>query len=177
MNVSIFFLTILLSLFSTAALSNAFVDDMQLLGKGSAYYLRFIKVYDASLYTAGPVNNQDILNGEISKCLLLDYNVSVGREDFVKAADTVLSRQFTTEELEVVRREIDLLHKSYIDVADGDTYSLCYDKTDSLTTLSLNNKELVRIQSKPFATIYFSIWLGNTSPLDDSLRDDLLARK
>lgn len=177
MNVPTIFLTITLSLFSTAAMGSSPVGDMKLIGKGTAYYLKFIKVYDASLYTADPIDNLDIVSGEISKCLLLDYNVSVGREDFIKAANTVLSRQFTSKELEVVGQEIDLLHESYVDVADGDTYSLCYDRTDSLTTLSLNNTEIVRIQSKPFATMYFSIWLGNRLPLDERLRDDLLARR
>lgn len=177
MNVRIILLTTVFSLFSTSAMSSFSVGDLQLLGKGTAYYLKFIKVYDASLYIKDPANNQDILSGDISKCLLLDYNVSLSREDFIKAANTVLSRQFTAEELEAVRQELDRLHESYIDVTEGDTYSLCYDKNDSRTTLSHNNRELVGIDSKPFATIYFSIWLGKMSPLDETLRDDLLARR
>lgn len=177
MKVSTILLSIVLFVFSSTAMSSSSVSDMQLLGKGAAYYLKFIKVYDASLYTKEPLNDQDILSGDISKCLLLDYNVSLGREDFITAANTVLSRQFTAEELEVVGKELDRLHESYIDVADGDTYSLCYDKDVSRTTLSHNDRELVKIDSKPFAKIYFSIWLGNTSPLDDTLRDNLLARR
>lgn len=177
MKIRIIFLTTLLCLFSTAAMSASSESDMQLVGTGTAYYLKFIRVYDASLYAGDPIGNQDILSGNISKCLLLDYNVSLGREDFITAANTVLARQFTTEELDMARKELDRLHENYRDVTDGDIYSLCYDKDDSRTTLSLNGEELVGIESKQFARIYFSIWLGNTSPLDEKLRDDLLARR
>lgn len=176
MKIRLIYLTILLSLFSSPAMGDLLVDDMQLLGKGTAHYLRFIKVYDASLYTKEAVHDQDILSGDISKCLFLHYAVSVGRDDFIKAADTVLARQFTAEERSGVQQEIDSLHKAYVDVADGDIYSLCYDRSTGRTTLSLNSKELATIDSGQFAKIYFSIWLGETDPLDESLRDSLLAR-
>lgn len=174
------FKIIILAVFSSLFLRPVYstpLEDMQLLGKGEVYYLKFIKVYRASLYTEKNLADQDILSRDVSKCLLLDYEVSLGREDFVKAANTILLRQFTKEQLEIVEKEVDRLHESYIDVKDGDTYSLCYDKNDSKTTLSHNLQELVKIHSRPFAEVYFSIWLGNTSPLDDKLRDNLLARR
>ena len=108
--------------------------------------------------------------------MLLQYEVSLKQKDFIKAANTVLQRQFTAEQLESVKGEIDRLHAGYVDVKDGDQYSLCYDSKESSTSLSHNGQELVRLYSKPFAKIYFSIWLGNDSPLDDKLRDNLLAR-
>ena len=100
---------------------------MQLHGEGQAYYLKFIKVYDAALYTEQVANEEDIIQGAVSKCLLLQYDVSLKQKDFIKAANTVLERQFTAEQLEVVRDEIDRLHAGYVDVKDGDEYSLCYD--------------------------------------------------
>lgn len=168
-----------LILFFTLLLSTAFsntLDNMELHGQGVAYYMKFIKVYDASLYTSRPASEEEIINGAVSTCLLLQYDVSLKQKDFIKAANTVLERQFTAEQLEVVRDEIDQLHAGYVDVKDADEYTLCYDSQKSSTTLSLNNKELVRIYSQPFAKIYFSIWLGSDSPLDDKLRDNLLAR-
>ena len=168
-------LTIFFTLFIATAYSSSF-DDMELHGTGEAYYLKFIKVYDATLYTAQPVNEEEIIKGAVSKCLLLQYDISLKQKDFIKAANTVLERQFTSEQLEIVRDEIDRLHSGYIDVKAGDQYTLCYDSLESSTALSHNDTELVRIFSKPFAKIYFSIWLGNDSPLDDTLRDNLLAR-
>lgn len=164
------------TLFTTTAHSSQ-LETMHLLGKGEAYYLKFIKVYDASLYTQEPLGDANILSSEISKCLLLEYNVPVSSKDFIKAANTVLKRQFTDEKLGKVQNELDRLHSNYSDVKDGDNYTLCYDKSKSKTILSQNNKEIVRIQSRPFAEVYFSIWLGNKSPLDNVLRDNLLAKK
>ena len=168
-------LTIFFTLFLSTAHSST-VENMQLHGEGQAYYLKFIKVYDAALYTEQVANEEDIIQGAVSKCLLLQYDVSLKQKDFIKAANTVLERQFTAEQLEVVRDEIDRLHAGYVDVKDGDEYSLCYDSPKSSTTISHNNKELVRIYSQAFAKIYFNIRLGNDSPLDDTLRDNLLAR-
>ncbi len=168
-----------LILFFTLFLSTAFsstIDNMELHGQGVAYYLKFIKVYDAALYTAQVANEEEIINGAVSKCLLLQYDVSLKQKDFIKAANIILERQFTSEQLEIVRDELDQLHAGYIDVKDGDEYTLCYDSQKSSTTLSHNGNELVRIYSQPFAKIYFSIWLGNDFPFNDKLRDNLLAR-
>ena len=167
--------TIVLTLALSTAHSSA-IEDMKLHGSGEAYYMKFIKVYDAALYTEQPASEEEIIQGEVSKCLLLQYNVSLKQKDFTKAANTVLARQFSAEHLARVRDEIGQLHAGYVDVKDGDQYTLCYDRQESSTALSHNSKELVRIESKPFAEVYFSIWLGKQDPLDDKLRDNLLAR-
>ena len=169
-------ITILLTLIVSTAHSSTF-KDMELHGMGKAYYLKFIKVYDAALYTEQSASEEEIVEGAVSKCLVLDYDVSLKQKDFIKAADNVLARQFSTEQLDKVRDEINRLHAGYIDVEDGDQYTLCYDREEGSTALSHNGRELVRIESKPFAQIYFSIWLGKQYPLDDRLRDNLLARK
>lgn len=168
--------TILLTLFTSPAYSSQ-LETMQLLGKGEAHYLRFIKVYDASLYTQEPLEDQDILSSEINKCLLLEYDVAISSKDFIKAANTVLQRQFTVDELKNVQDELDLLHSNYVDVEKGDNYTLCYDNRGHNTILSHNGEEVVRIQSIPFAQVYYSIWLGSESPLNNELRDSLLARQ
>lgn len=168
-------LALFLATFASAAHGNS-IENMKLHGEGEVYYLKFIKVYDAALYTGQEASEEDIIQGNVSKCLLLQYDVALKQKDFITAANTVLERQFTAEQLDAVRDEIEKLHAGYVDVEDGDQYTLCYDSTNSKTTLSYNDREVVRIQSQPFAKIYFSIWLGNDAPLDDKLRDDLLAR-
>ncbi len=172
--------TILIAIFLTLFVSTAHsgaIEKMKLQGTGVAYYMKFIKVYNASLYTEQPASEGEILQGDVSKCLLLQYKVSLKQKDFIKAANTVLDRQFSAEQLDTVRDEIAQLHDGYIDVKDGDKYSLCYNSQEGSTALSHNGIERVRIISKPFAEVYFSIWLGKPYPLDDKLRDNLLARK
>ena len=153
----------------------ASIENMQLLGKGTAYYLKFIKVYDASLYSEPLAGSQNILDRDVSKCLQLQYSVGVDAEDFITSANTILTRQFTTEQLNEVATELEILHGGYTDVEEGDSYTLCYLKTTQTTTLALNNQEVVSVSSPDFAEIYFSIWLGKTDPLDEELREDLLA--
>ena len=75
-----------LTIFFTLLLSTAFsstLDNMELHGQGVAYYLKFIKVYDAALYTSQPANEEEIIKGAVSKCLLLQYNVSLKQKDFI----------------------------------------------------------------------------------------------
>jgi hypothetical protein len=166
----------LVFLFAPATMSFATnTGNMHLLGQGKAYYLGFIKVYDAYFYSEQILPESDILNSGVSKCLRLEYAVDVGRKDFITAANKVLSRQFTPERLKTVEKELNALHDGYKDVKEGDSYSLCYRDADETTTLSLNGAEIVAIPSAEFAEIYFSIWLGSSNPLDKDLRNNLLA--
>lgn len=154
----------------------ASIEDMQLLGKGEAYYLKFFKVYDAALYSEALAENERILDDDVSKCLHLKYSVGVDRDDFITAANTILARQFSSEQLRKVSTELEMLHNGYEDVEKGDSYTLCYSEMTKTTSLALNGGELVSVTSPDFAEIYFSIWLGDTSPLDEKLRNNLLAK-
>ena len=171
---AIFVLLIFYSPFAGMGVA-AGMDGMQLLGKGEAYYLKVIKVYDAALYSEESADGGDILDTNISKCLYLKYSVAVDADDFVNAANTVLTRQFTSERLKEVATELETLHNGYRDVEKGDSYTLCYAEAAQTTTLALNGQEVVAVSSLDFAEIYFSIWLGKTDPLDEKLRKNLLA--
>jgi hypothetical protein len=152
----------------------ATVSGMNLLGKGEIYYLGFIKVYDAALY-ATEKNGQGPMDSDTSRCLKLTYDVSLTVKDFVLGAETVLARQHSPEGIGKLRKEIDMLHAAYRDVQKGDSYYLCYDAPQRLTTLTLNDTELVAIASQEFAEVYFGIWLGAVQPIDEKLRDRLLS--
>jgi hypothetical protein len=171
-----FFITFFILLMSLKlSVGSDSMDTLQQLGKGQAYYLKFIKVYNAYLYGETNTKRKDILKDTVSKCLHLEYVVNVAKEDFIEAAETVLNRQFTTEQLDRVRQQIDMLHQKYSDVQKGDSYTFCYDGVTSDTTLVYNNKQLITIRSPEFAETYFNIWLGEKAPLDEKLRDSLLA--
>lgn len=152
------------------------MEDMQLIGKGEAYYLKFIKIYDATLYSEELVGNENILESDVSKCLHLQYSVGIEKDDFITAANTILTRQFSPEQLGQVSNELEILHGGYKDVEEGDSYTLCYYEKTETTSLALNGQELVSVSSPDFAEIYFSIWLGNTAPLDEKLRKNLLTK-
>jgi hypothetical protein len=166
-------LLLLLSIFSSGS-GHAAVAAMDLMGKGEVYYLGFIKVYDAWLFAKSATNREQIMDPETSRCLKLTYDVSLSVKDFVLGADTILARQHAPETLAKLRKEIDMLHAAYRDVAKGDSYYLCYDAPQQVTTLTLNDTQLVAVPSREFADVYFGIWLGAVKPLDEKLRDRLL---
>lgn len=151
-------------------------STLQKLGEGTVYYLKFIKVYDASLFGSENAMRKNILSSTVSKCLHLAYEVDIEKSIIVESATAILSRQFPQEVLARFDRDIDQLHQSYQDVQKGDRYTLCYDRDTSITTLAFNDAEVVSVTSPGFAEIYLSIWLGETEPLDENLRDDLLSR-
>jgi len=150
------------------------ISGMNLLGKGEVYYMGFIKVYDAALYANTKTRSQEAMDAETSRCLKLTYDVALTVKDFVLGAETILARQHSPAGMSKLRKEIDMLHAAYRDVQKGDSYYLCYDAPQQLTTLTLNDTELVAIASKEFAEAYFGIWLGAVEPIDEKLRDRLL---
>ncbi len=170
---------LLLSIITTvlfySASAFAQIETMQLKGEGDVRFMGFIKVYDAYLYTKDPRLETDILAPEISKCLKLQYDVSLSPENFIEGANTILERQYSVASLENFKTELDLLHGAYQAVEEGDVYTLCYDANSFTTTLNLNGSMLTAIPSKEFSKLYFGIWLGKNDPIDEDLRNSLLA--
>ncbi|MBU1568646.1 MAG: chalcone isomerase family protein [Proteobacteria bacterium] len=152
----------------------ATISRMNLIGKGEVYYMGFIKVYDVALYANSKNGGQVVMDAETSRCLKLTYDVSLAVKDFVLGAETILARQHSPEGIAKLRKEIDMLHGAYRDVKKGDSYYLCYDAPQRLTTLTLNDTELIAVRSQDFAEAYFGIWLGAVQPIDEKLRDRLL---
>lgn len=151
------------------------MDSFVSRSQGNVYYLQFIKVYTASLLTQNGIDLQNILDPDISKCLKLDYDVSLTSENFIEGADTVLARQHSAEYLDGLLQEIKILHDAYLPVQKGDHYALCYDSESAKTTLQLNDRELVSIVSREFSSLYFGIWLSPDKPLDSKLQRSLVA--
>lgn len=149
-------------------------ESMSLVGSGEARYLGFIKVYDAGLYVQNAGETDRILSPDVSKCLKLTYDVALKPKDFVKGATLVLNRQQSSEQLDLIWPQVEKLHDAYVSVAKGDSYLLCYDAATSSTSLSLNGKELARVESRQFSEAYFGIWLAPEQPLSTSLQNDLL---
>ena len=146
---------------------------MELKGSGEAHYMGFVEVYEAALYGKRGVAAEQLLRRDVPMCLRLDYQRAIGREDIVKAAETVLKRQNEASALEPLRARIDRFHAAYVDVGDDDHYVLCY-APDAGSELALNGKTVVRIKGRDFAAHYFALWLGE-QPLSESLKEALLS--
>lgn len=168
--------TVIVVVFLSVGLSSAAanLNGLDLYGQGEVRYLGFIKVYDASLYAPVSVRPRDIQAAESSFCLILDYRVGLSADQFVEAAETVLSRQQSREQLQRMRPYIDKLHTHYQDVQTGDRYSFCYDSKAETTSLILNGQPLVKVTGSEFAELYAGIWLGEQDPIDRRLRENLL---
>lgn len=155
----------------------AVIEGMVTQGHGIAKYLGLITVYRATFFTDAEMQEEAVLGASTSRCLKLQYEVSVKAEDFVLAADTVLARQHGAATLSRLKNDIERLHRAYTDVNAGDVYTMCYSAFDQTTRLSLNGVEQVAVPSAEFASIYFGIWLGPERPLDQRLRNNLLGRR
>lgn len=153
------------------------IEQMSLVGKGNVYYLGFIKVYDAFLFADPTINVENILEPSISKCLKLEYDVTLTPENFIEGANKVLARQHSTEKLNSLSDEIKILHDSYQGVEKGDNYELCYDADSEVTTLALNGTVLSTIDSALFSSLYFGIWLKPENPLDKKLQRSLVSSR
>lgn len=167
--------TIITTALLYSATASAQIETMQLRGEGDVRFLGFVKVYDAYLYTKDSNVETDVLAPEISKCLKLQYYVSLTPENFIEGANTILSGQYSAARLKNFEIELDQLHSAYQPVSEGDVYTLCYDADSVTTTLSLNGSALTAVASKEFSNIYFGIWLNKNEPIDKDLRDNLLA--
>ena len=168
-------LLLTLPLNSSASLGN-YLPDLERTGEGTIRWMGIFKVYDAALYTSKNLQAETILADNISKCLVLNYDLDLSANDIIKGANVVLERQNSAETLLNLKEYIDILHNNYTDVKSGDSYTLCYDADSQLTTLLYNNAEVVKIDSPEFARLYFAIWLGEQEPISSSLRTELLGK-
>jgi len=131
-----------------------------------------IKGCDIALYAPAGTRKTDIL-GDVPRCLELHYVYPIGARQFAAAAWETLRRNYTEAELSALEAKIDLLHAFYRDVKKQDRYKLRYVPGEG-TTLLLNDVALGTVPGARFASVYFSVWLGNI-PLDARLKADLLA--
>ena len=146
------------------------ISEMARLGQGEVRYLNLIKVYSATLYAKDPA-----IDSKTSRCLVLEYDVSLKPEDMITAANKVLTKQHSPALIALYQDQIQTLHNSYQKVTAGDYYSLCYAADRQVTTLALNDVVLTTIPSAAFAELYFGIWLSEKHPIDEKLQRQLLS--
>jgi len=140
---------------------------------GLLRYRIIFKGYVAALYLGEGVRPEDVLT-DVPKRLELEYFWSIEGADFGKAADKILTQNFSSEFIATLQARLRRLHSLYENVRPGDRYSLTY-LPGVGTELALNGASKGTIEGADFATAYFAIWLGE-KPLDSALKSQLLAR-
>ncbi len=149
-------------------------SEMQLRGSGTAYWKRVIKVYDAQLIAPLEATGENILNDDISKCLLLTYRVPLDAGKIISASNIVLERQHSPEVLATIEDELKLLGSKMQAVEKGDQYQLCYAHQTKTLSLELNNELQHESDSAILAKLYLGIWLNENKPISKNLRLSLL---
>lgn len=148
-------------------------EVLDLVGAGILRWKILFRAYASAFYlpdTTAPDGWQD----DVPKCLTIHYFWDISGEKFGPAGEEVLRRMYSSEELAAIRPQLDALNSAYVDIKEGDRYSLVY-TPEGGTTLAHNGQPVITLAGKKFARLYFSVWLG-TDPVDATLRDELLGR-
>ncbi|MGH0037233.1 MAG: chalcone isomerase family protein [Myxococcota bacterium] len=146
--------------------------ELELHGVGLFRYRTIFRAYVAGLYLPADVPSDEVLS-DVPKRLELSYFWAIDGEDFGRAADRLLERQLTPEQLAPLRARLDELHRAYRSIEPGHRYAITY--TPGIgTELAHNGEPIALIPGADFAEAYFGIWLGETAPLDAGLRARLL---
>jgi len=172
-------LTILSALLVCTVSSSAMASYKKwpLVSKGEVRYMKMIKVYDISLFSPTKINAVNILNPNVSKCLKLDYAVSLSVDKFRLATTKVLNRQHKPDYLKSIQKPLETLQSAYKPVKKGDSYNLCYNGSNKFMRLEMNDKKLIEIQSEELAKAYLGIWLSDNKPISKPLYNSFFANK
>lgn len=155
----------LLILIPISAQSSA---KLPLVGTADAYWLGWMKVYEAKLFTSA--NRSNLLKNSTPVSLQLCYQQNITKEQIIEAAIDTLPQTLSPE----LKGAIEKLHAHFQDVKAGDCYKLQYEP-DKGTTLYFNNTPETTIKAAGFKSIYFGIWLGQ-HPISKKVRDELLSK-
>lgn len=149
-------------------------ETLILRGAATLRYLVMIKAYTGALYLPDEVPREYVLE-DFPKRLVLEYFHEIKAGDFADATQTMIERNITPDELEIIRDELNLLKMTFKDVRPKDRYALTY-RPGYGTELTLNDKPLQTFNGALFAKALFSVWLGD-QPIDKDFRDRLTGKK
>jgi hypothetical protein len=133
------------------------------------YYLW--TAYSIALYAREPDASSERILEDVPKRLVLTYHMDFSAEDIISAGDKLLKSNPDID-LSKISSELEAINKLYVDIEDGDSYTLEYYPGQG-TRLLLNDKELGTVAGADFAKAYFGIWLSAYS-ISMDMRDSLL---
>lgn len=149
-------------------------SELQLKGVSKLVVGYIFNVYVAALYQLPGSGPADVLADQ-PRHLEIEYLRDLSRDSFLQAAEDMLAKQYSRENIESIREGINQINALYQDVKKGDRYALTYVPGVG-TELYFNGASKGIIPGAEFARIYFAIWLGEKHPYQ-SFRDKLVGRK
>lgn len=149
-------------------------QTVAVVGTALLRYKIVFKGYVGAFYLPKGSNDSKAF-ADVPRRLDLHYYWDIDAEKFGPAANEILANNFSSDELAPLRSKIEQFHAAYVDIKEGERYTLSYQPGVG-TTLAHNGKALTTIEGLDFANTYFSIWLGE-NPIDDGFRDELLGRE
>lgn len=129
-------------------------------------YKVFFSVFAAGLYTTDEPDG---------KRLHFTYTRNLKAGDLRDQAMKTLKANNSEETLKNYRNPLSELQKAYVDVKDGDSYTLTV-VTGKGIWLHLNDNEIFQSDNSEFGYWYLDIWLGDP-PISDDLKSALTKGK
>ena len=131
----------------------------------------FIKLLTASLYL-GEGYGVENYPGDVPVALRLPYERNFKKHQLIASADKVLNELYSNDQLEVINEKLQTINSRYLDVRQGDEYTMVY-LPEKGTSLLFDGGDVLTIPGRRFVELYFSIWLGD-HPKTKKLRRALL---
>lgn len=128
-------------------------------------------LYTAALYAPDDADTPESVLADIPKSLVLHYHRKIRKDQIIKAAEHNLKKN-PSNNMVLLKEQLDQLHQAYVDVDKGDSYELRYMPGQG-TTLYFNGKAQVTVPGSEFQRAYFGVWLSDYA-INSKLRDRLL---
>ena len=145
--------------------------ELELKGIGLLRYLGFIKAYAGAFYLEEGIPIDEALSDK-AKRIEVEYFRPFSGEDFGPATVKMMEKNVDKETIARLRAQIDYHNSLYEDIEPGDRYALTYIPGKG-TELALNGEPKGIVEGSEFASVLFSIWIGNR-PIDESFKRQIL---
>ncbi len=133
---------------------------LSLRGTGLFEYLLF-DVYSGAFYSEGKITSIADALSPVEKHLVIHYYRPISKEDLIESSEKILKSNPSLN-LDKIRTKLNTLYSMYVDVKEGDQYSIYYQPNKG-TTLFLNNVAVGTIPGVEFQKAFFGIWLSEHS--------------
>jgi hypothetical protein len=144
---------------------------LELKGVGLLRYLGFFKAYAGAFYLEEGIGIEQAL-ADRAKRLEVEYLRAFEGEDIARATMAMIEKNADNQTIERIRQQIEYHNSLYVDVQPGDRYALTYVPGIG-TELSLNGEPRGVIDGAEFASVLFSVWIGQ-NPIDKGFKRQIL---
>ncbi len=143
------------------------VGNTRLVLNGMGVRTKFIvKVYVAGLYLESKTSDANsIINSDVPKRIVMHFVHGASKEQMANAFDESFTKN-TPDAKKAMKADIDRLLAALEAVKEGDQMMFTY-LPGRGTTLAINGKDKVTINTPAFGPVLMSVWLGPKPPNSD----------